>query len=32
MTEAKERKLQNKIQLLEAELETLELEVSAANK
>eukprot|EP00066_Takifugu_rubripes_P030515 XP_011619781.1 PREDICTED: centrosomal protein of 83 kDa-like [Takifugu rubripes] len=32
MTETKERKLQNKVQLLEAKLETLELEVSAAKK
>lgn len=32
MTETKERKLQNKIQLLEAKLETLELEVSAAKR
>lgn len=32
MTETKERKLHNKIQLLEAKLETLELEVSAAKK
>uniref|UniRef100_H3C7X6 Centrosomal protein 83 n=1 Tax=Tetraodon nigroviridis TaxID=99883 RepID=H3C7X6_TETNG len=32
LTETKERKLQNKIQLLEAQLETLELEVSAAKR
>lgn len=32
MTETKERKLQHKIQLLEAQLETLELEVSAAKR
>lgn len=32
MTESRERKLQNKIQLLEAKTETLELEVSAAKK
>lgn len=32
MTETKERRLQNKVQLLEAKLETLELEVSAAKK
>lgn len=32
MTDTKERKLLNKVQLLEAKLETLELEVSAAKK
>lgn len=32
MTDTKERKLLNKVQLLEAKLEMLELEVSAAKK